>query len=222
MQLTKDSLIFLPETPRYLIKMDRYDKAAKSLGQLRRLPVDHPAIIEELNEVQANHLYEMSLGKSTYLDCFKGTLGKRLLTGCLLQSLQQLTGVNFICKYRNINVSNQTQMLTPYSLLRNTILQERGFPKALHHPNHHQRREHRLHLPRSLHGRETWPSQPAPSRRYWHVRVPIHRSYHRNRGWQHGSACSARRHCVRVHIHLLLRLFLGPRCVGRNWRIVPA
>jgi len=77
--------------------MDKYDKAAKSLSQLRRLPVDHPAIIEELNEVQANHLYEMSLGKSTYIDCFKGTLGKRLLTGCLLQSLQQLTGVNFIC-----------------------------------------------------------------------------------------------------------------------------
>lgn len=90
------SLLVLPETPRYLIKMDKYDEAAKSLGQLRRLPVDHPAIVEELNEVQANHLYEMSLGKSTYLECFKGTLGKRLMTGCLLQALQQLTGVNFI------------------------------------------------------------------------------------------------------------------------------
>ncbi|PSN59837.1 glucose transporter-like protein [Corynespora cassiicola Philippines] len=92
-------LFFLPETPRYLIKMDRYDEAARSLAKLRRLPTDHPAIIEELNEVQANHLYEMSLGKSTYADCFKGTLGKRLLTGCLLQSLQQLTGVNFIFYY---------------------------------------------------------------------------------------------------------------------------
>jgi SP family sugar:H+ symporter-like MFS transporter len=92
-------LLFLPETPRYLIKMDKYDQAAKSLGQLRRLPVDHPAIVEELNEVQANHLYEMSLGKSTYVECFKGTLGKRLLTGCLLQALQQLTGVNFIFYY---------------------------------------------------------------------------------------------------------------------------
>jgi len=89
-------LIFLPETPRYLIKTDRYDDAAKALGKLRRLPIDHPAVLEELNEVQANHLYEMSLGKSTYIDCFKGTLGKRLITGCLLQSLQQLTGVNFI------------------------------------------------------------------------------------------------------------------------------
>ncbi|KAF1953137.1 high affinity glucose transporter RGT2 [Byssothecium circinans] len=92
-------LAFLPETPRYLIKTDRYDEAAKSLSKLRRLPVDHPAVIEELNEVQANHLYEMSLGKATYIDCCKGTLGKRLLTGCLLQALQQLTGVNFIFYY---------------------------------------------------------------------------------------------------------------------------
>ena len=79
--------------------MDKYDEAARALGKLRRLPVDHPAITEELNEVQSNHLYEMSLGKSTYADCFKGTLGKRLITGCLLQSLQQLTGVNFIFYY---------------------------------------------------------------------------------------------------------------------------
>lgn len=79
--------------------MDKYEQAASSLGKLRRLPVDHPAIVEELNEVQANHTYEMSLGKSTYVDCFKGTLGKRLITGCCLQALQQLTGVNFIfCK----------------------------------------------------------------------------------------------------------------------------
>lgn len=78
--------------------MDKYEAAAKSLGKLRRLPVDHPAVIEELNEVQSNHMYEMSLGQSTYLECFRGTLGKRLLTGCLLQALQQLTGVNFICK----------------------------------------------------------------------------------------------------------------------------
>ncbi|CAN9275439.1 unnamed protein product [Alternaria alternata] len=92
-------LFFLPETPRYLIKMDKYEQAASSLGKLRRLPVDHPAIVEELGEVQANHLYEMSLGKSTYADCFKGTLGKRLATGCLLQALQQLTGVNFIFYY---------------------------------------------------------------------------------------------------------------------------
>lgn len=41
----------------------------------------------------------MSLGQVAYIDCFKGTVGKRLFTGCVLQSLQQLTGVNFIFYY---------------------------------------------------------------------------------------------------------------------------
>ncbi|KAL8904032.1 MAG: hypothetical protein Q9171_007195 [Xanthocarpia ochracea] len=92
-------MLILPETPRYFIKVGKKDKAAKALSRLRRLDVDHPALVEELAEVQANHEYEMSLGKASYLDCFKGTVGKRLMTGCLLQSLQQLTGVNFIFYY---------------------------------------------------------------------------------------------------------------------------
>ncbi|KAF2105385.1 general substrate transporter [Lophiotrema nucula] len=91
--------IFLPETPRYHIKKGRPEAAAKSLSTLRRLDVEHPALLEELAEITANHEYELSLGKASYLDCFKGNLGFRLLTGCLLQSLQQLTGVNFIFYY---------------------------------------------------------------------------------------------------------------------------
>ncbi|KAL1582718.1 hypothetical protein WHR41_08585 [Cladosporium halotolerans] len=92
-------LFFLPETPRFLIKQDKHEQAAKALAKLRRLPTDHPAIVEELAEVAANHNYEMSISKATYLDCFRGNIGKRLLTGCLLQALQQLTGVNFIFYY---------------------------------------------------------------------------------------------------------------------------
>jgi SP family sugar:H+ symporter-like MFS transporter len=87
-------MLMLPETPRYLIRQGRHDKAARSLGRLRRLPVDHPAIVEELSEVEANHEFELTLGKATYADCFRGNIGKRLLTGCGLQALQQLTGIN--------------------------------------------------------------------------------------------------------------------------------
>lgn len=92
-------MIFLPETPRYLIKQGKPEKASKALSRLRRLDVDHPGLIEELGEIQANHEYELSLGKATYIDCFRGNLGKRLFTGCALQALQQLTGVNFIFYY---------------------------------------------------------------------------------------------------------------------------
>ncbi|KAK5124196.1 hypothetical protein LTR85_001899 [Meristemomyces frigidus] len=92
-------MLILPDTPRMWIKRGNPEKAAKSLSKLRRLDIDHPALVEELAEITANHEYELSLGKATYLDCFKGTLGKRLATGCLLQALQQLTGVNFIFYY---------------------------------------------------------------------------------------------------------------------------
>lgn len=85
-------MLILPETPRYLIRSGKFDKAARSLSRLRRLPVDHDAIQLELDEIQANHEYELSLGKASYLDCFRGKILKRQLTGCGLQALQQLTG----------------------------------------------------------------------------------------------------------------------------------
>lgn len=92
-------MIILPETPRYLIKQSKPERAARSLARLRRLPIEHAAIADELAEIQANHEYELSLGKSSYMDCFRGGIGKRLATGCLLQGLQQLTGINFIFYY---------------------------------------------------------------------------------------------------------------------------
>jgi MFS family permease len=92
-------MLILPETPRYLVKKDNVQAAARSLSKLRRLPEDHAAIREELAEIQANHNFEMSLGRSGYMECFQGNLLKRLVTGCLLQALQQLSGINFIMYY---------------------------------------------------------------------------------------------------------------------------
>lgn len=94
-------LLVLPETPRYLIKRGLKDAAAISLSRLRRLDRLHPALLEELAEIEANHEYELALGPATYKDVIFGTphLGRRTLTGCGLQMLQQLTGVNFIMYY---------------------------------------------------------------------------------------------------------------------------
>ncbi|KAB8304642.1 hypothetical protein EYC80_004013 [Monilinia laxa] len=88
-------LLFLPGTPRYLIKRGRHDKAAKSLGRLRRLEVSDPHLIGELQEIESNFVHEQTLVKgSSYLQFLKWhTLG------CLLQALQQLTGINFIFYY---------------------------------------------------------------------------------------------------------------------------
>lgn len=94
-------LLLLPETPRYLIKTGNRHGASMSLSRLRRLDITHPALVEEVAEIEANHAYELSLGPSTYKDAFIGSphLGRRLLTGCGLQMLQQLSGCNFIFYY---------------------------------------------------------------------------------------------------------------------------
>ncbi|KAG7128179.1 Major facilitator-type transporter ecdD like protein [Verticillium longisporum] len=92
-------LLILPETPRFLIKKDNAEQAAKSLSRLRRLPTDHQAIVAELAEVHANHEFEMRMGQGSYLDCFRPPILKRQLTGMALQALQQLTGINFIFYY---------------------------------------------------------------------------------------------------------------------------
>ncbi|KAF4505667.1 hypothetical protein G6O67_007590 [Ophiocordyceps sinensis] len=94
-------LLVLPETPRFLVKKGRKEAAGLSLSRLRRLDITHPALIEELHEIIANHQYELTLGPDTYKDIFVGSphLGRRTFTGCGLQMLQQLTGINFIMYY---------------------------------------------------------------------------------------------------------------------------
>ncbi|KAJ9303168.1 hypothetical protein DTO271G3_542 [Paecilomyces variotii] len=92
-------MLLLPETPRFLIKRDRHGDAAKALARLRRTDTNDPNLIQELTEIQANHDYEMSLGAASWSEILYGSLGKRLATGCAVQALQQLAGVNFIFYY---------------------------------------------------------------------------------------------------------------------------
>ncbi|KAJ5215016.1 hypothetical protein N7468_010695 [Penicillium chermesinum] len=92
-------LLVLPETPRFLIKKGNTAQAIKSLVFLRRLDAEDPELLAELDELKASWEYEQSLGSSSYIECFKGTHGKRTLTGILVQSLQQLVGINFIIYY---------------------------------------------------------------------------------------------------------------------------
>jgi sugar porter (SP) family MFS transporter len=122
-------MLVLPETPRYLIKTGKTDRAAHSLARLRRLPEKDPSILDELAEIQANHEYELSLGKATYRDCFRGNLLKRLATGCLLQGLQQLTGINFIFYYGTQFFQNSgfTNSFT-ISLITNCVNTASTFP----------------------------------------------------------------------------------------------
>lgn len=94
-------MLFLPETPRFFVKKGDTERAMKSLSILRKLPADHPALVDELGEIVANYEFEKSAGSGSWADCFKtkNSQVKRVFTGVVLQAFQQLTGVNFIFYY---------------------------------------------------------------------------------------------------------------------------
>ncbi|PBK72410.1 MFS monosaccharide transporter [Armillaria solidipes] len=95
-------MLFLPESPRWLIKKGRDDQAAVSLSRLTGLPADHPDLEADIIEIRANLEEEQAMGETSYLDCFRNTKNRMALrtwTGILIQAWQQLTGINFIFYY---------------------------------------------------------------------------------------------------------------------------
>lgn len=91
-------MFFLPDTPRFWMSKQREDKARSSLSRLRKLPADHPDLLEELADIKAAYEFEIEFGKSSWTQVFsnKNHQLKRLATGVFIQAFQQLTGVNFI------------------------------------------------------------------------------------------------------------------------------
>jgi SP family sugar:H+ symporter-like MFS transporter len=86
-------MLILPETPRFLIKQDRYEDATKALARLRRDDL-------EVGSLSETHFVLMvGLDLSEFSDDDGVVHFKRLATGCAVQGLQQLAGVNFICTF---------------------------------------------------------------------------------------------------------------------------
>ncbi|KAH7066566.1 general substrate transporter [Paraphoma chrysanthemicola] len=97
-------LFFLPESPRYYVKKNRHDDAARALSTLRGQPADSAFVKDELAELVANYKHEMTHMRAGWADCFSGGWKpssnlRRVFLGVALQMFQQWTGVNFIFYY---------------------------------------------------------------------------------------------------------------------------
>lgn len=103
-------LFFLPDSPRYFVKVGRLEDATDSLSRLRGQPRESEYIQVELAEIVANEEYERQLIPDTtwfgsWANCFKGSLWRgnsnlrRTILGTSMQMMQQWTGVNFIFYY---------------------------------------------------------------------------------------------------------------------------
>lgn len=93
-------LFLLPESPRWYVKRNRPEDAARALSTLRGQPVDSQYVKDELNELVANYKYEMTHMQAGWVDCFRGGWKpsgnlRRVMLGVALQMMQQWTGVNF-------------------------------------------------------------------------------------------------------------------------------
>jgi len=95
-------MLFLPESPRFLLKKGREEAGRRALGRLLVRAPDSPEVDAEFEEIMATLEADRALGSGSYLDCFRNTEGKnglRTWTGIMLQGWQQLTGINFIFYY---------------------------------------------------------------------------------------------------------------------------
>lgn len=94
------SMLFCPESPRFLAKQDNWDRASAVLSKVRNLPIEHPYIQAELHEMQAQLEEERASVHGTGFwaiqkECWliPGNR-KRALLSISLMVCQQMTGTN--------------------------------------------------------------------------------------------------------------------------------
>jgi len=94
-------LIWLPESPRYLIEKDRDDEGMKILRKLHYDGSNDEWIQTEYNEIRATLSAEKAITAPGWAVMFKvPQWRKRLLLGTLIQVFTQLTGINVIGYYQ--------------------------------------------------------------------------------------------------------------------------
>ncbi|KAK6460193.1 high-affinity hexose transporter [Scheffersomyces coipomensis] len=96
---------FIPESPRYLVFKNKYEKAKKNLSFLRNLPEDHPYLNHELNNtIKDIEIHKLKLGSDSFFEPFKKVFFQkkivlRLLLSTSLFVMQNGSGINAITYY---------------------------------------------------------------------------------------------------------------------------
>lgn len=111
-------IVFFPFSPRWLMNQGRDAEALGVLAKLRRLPEDHPIVVEEWKEIKATVEFDRHVEREQYpqytdgsskskfmisvmgyRDLFRKGTFNRVFIGAALMFFQQFTGVNAVIYY---------------------------------------------------------------------------------------------------------------------------
>lgn len=96
-------MIFLPESPRWLARQDRWEDAHAVLTLVHGKGDPNSAfVVREFQEIKAMCEFERNNADVTYLELFKPDMINRTHIGIFMQIWSQLTGVNVMSKCSEI------------------------------------------------------------------------------------------------------------------------
>jgi len=102
-------IMFLPESPRWLVKKGRMDEAHYILSRLADKPMDHPDVIEDLESIKASFESQKGAAPFHYRELLEGgktQTFRRVLLGFFIQSAQQISGINMVATYANTIIAS--------------------------------------------------------------------------------------------------------------------
>lgn len=92
-------LPFLPKSPRWLAKVDRYEEAINTLARIQASgDINDPLVVAEWEEITTVLAAERA-ASSGWRKFFKNGMWRRTLTGFTVQAWQQLSGANVMTYY---------------------------------------------------------------------------------------------------------------------------
>jgi MFS family permease len=93
------ALFFLPESPRWLAKKDRWEDAAAVLTLVHgKGDPDSPFVAREMQEIRDVVEFDRNNADVTYLELFKPHMLNRTMIGVFCQIWSQLTGMNVMVR----------------------------------------------------------------------------------------------------------------------------
>lgn len=93
------AMMLLPESPRWLARMDRWEEAHDVLALVHaKGDRNHPFVALELQDIRDMCELERTFKNVTYLDLFAPRMINRTLIGLFTQIWSQLTGMNVMSK----------------------------------------------------------------------------------------------------------------------------